>query len=194
MKDLYDRRFVHFDWDDSLEGKECIFGDNLQDIKTHLAKGMEFASVVKQNPNNKELYPFMNDKGWVYRFCYYDPLLVFKVAKKMGKRVESRFTDIGNYHWKEVPDDGVWTQDMEYRIVEEDDSDMITIRQLSMWLAKGNGEFKFKLSEFVDTSYAYNEKDVNKKIKHDTILVRRWGGNKWHEPTMEYCFPKGTDE
>lgn len=190
MKDLYDRRFVRFDWDDDLEGKECIVGDSIRDIKMWLDARPDSVRIVRKNPNSKDLFPFIDNYEILYRFCYYDPLLKYKVAKKEGKRIECRFVEDGYAGlWKEMTDD-VWTQTMEYRIVEEKKvSAVLTRQQLCMWLAKGNGEYMYKGMQNVYSDTCYNKNNANDELD-ENILVRRWG-DEWHEPTVEYCFPDG---
>ena len=65
----------------------------------------------------------------------------------------------------------------------------VTNRELSRWLAQGNGEWKLEgpVSEEDQCSsdYAYFEKYEHYKLDCD-ILVRKWEDTEWHEPTVEY--------
>lgn len=183
----FDKKFLYVEWDDVLKGKEVIYGDEICEIKEHLEEHKVGEILGK---SECACMPFRvkceDGDAVIFRFAYYDPLLRFKVAKKMGKRVEFR-SEGSNREWNTMTDDNIWTQAMEYRIVEEDDSDMITIRQLSMWLAKGNGEFKYRDGENAYMYHSYNEDDSDDKV--NKIFVRRWG-DEWHEPTVGYCFPE----
>lgn len=64
-----------------------------------------------------------------------------------------------------------------------------TNRELSRWLAQGNGEWKLEgpVSEEdkCSSDYVYLEKDENCKLDFD-VLVRKWSDTEWHEPTVDY--------
>lgn len=60
----------------------------------------------------------------------------------------------------------------------------MTNRQLSMWLAKGNGE---RSGDRLINSYqhhAYDKNEANKFVANN-ILVRKWGSEEWIEPTTD---------
>jgi len=66
-------------------------------------------------------------------------------------------------------------------ILEEDER--MTNRQLSEWLAKGNGEMTLENND----SYIYTEKvhfkgDADKPVRDD-VIIRRWRDTEWSKPT-----------
>lgn len=63
------------------------------------------------------------------------------------------------------------------------ESKLVTYRELSNWLAKGNGEIMW--SNVVYTGWRYINDDENKAIK-ESLSVRKWEDTEWHNPTMEY--------
>lgn len=58
-------------------------------------------------------------------------------------------------------------------------------RELTKWLAQGNGERIDKNGKFIFTDFGYKEcyKD---DFVDDTILIRKWCDKEWHEPTVDY--------
>lgn len=61
--------------------------------------------------------------------------------------------------------------------------ELITYRELSRWIAEGNGEVKY--SNTVLTNWNYSVNDENKFVS-ENFSVRRWGDTEWHKPTREY--------
>ena len=62
-----------------------------------------------------------------------------------------------------------------------------TYRELSKWLAKGNGEFAFFKPDNVSTTLTYDLTKENFQISVDSGLkVRKWDDTDWHEPTVDY--------
>lgn len=64
-----------------------------------------------------------------------------------------------------------------------------TNRELSMWLAQGNGEIR-DLTDNIDnmmfsTSIAYKACFDEEPIG-TTYKVRKWSDTEWHEPTVDY--------
>ena len=62
---------------------------------------------------------------------------------------------------------------------------MATNRELSKWLAQGNGELNVNgcSSIYQDCSY-----DIGKEneIADEFLRVRKWSDTEWHEPTVDY--------
>lgn len=68
-------------------------------------------------------------------------------------------------------------------IPEVTESKLVTHRELTRWLAEGNGEVKNENSIF--SNWNYWVENANKSIS-DRMLVRKWDDTEWHKPTMEY--------
>ena len=63
------------------------------------------------------------------------------------------------------------------------EEELMTNRQLSEWLAKGNGEMTLENND----SYIYTEKvhfkgDADKPVRDD-VIIRRWKDTEWSKPT-----------
>lgn len=61
-----------------------------------------------------------------------------------------------------------------------------TRRELSKWLAQGNGEMKLGRSHEPTTDmWRYTENKENEDIG-EGVVVRKWSDIEWHEPTVDY--------
>lgn len=71
MKTLFDKRFVHFMWEDELEGKEGFFADDICELTNCVLSGvMHYAKVRK---SLSPAFPFKDENGNDWLFFYYDP-------------------------------------------------------------------------------------------------------------------------
>lgn len=59
-----------------------------------------------------------------------------------------------------------------------------TTRELSKWLAQGNGEV-MDINGVVDTVWVYPH-IWSKESVRDCVKVRKWDDTEWHEPNVEY--------
>lgn len=60
-----------------------------------------------------------------------------------------------------------------------------TNRELSRWLAQGNGEVKYASQYAVKITIEYGTKCDNDPC-HESFKVRKWSDTEWHEPTVDY--------
>lgn len=186
LMELFNPKYVHFIWSAELEGKEGFICDSIEILK----------AVVYENNNspvykgrlifsgNKHL-PFSNvvNKDNHFRFAYYDPLYDLKVAYEEGKHVQI-WNNLCN-KWLDINPQTLYLEHADtgkYRILEEPTSIYMTYRQLAEWLAKGNGQCRYK--DMILSSDAYQIKDDNKEI-YECYKIRRWGSNEWIEPTVD---------
>lgn len=66
---------------------------------------------------------------------------------------------------------------------------IVTYRELSRWLAQGNGEYCYYKEHEGPTSSCFNEllyqdSESNKAVQD--ILVRKWDTDEWNAPTAHY--------
>ena len=61
-----------------------------------------------------------------------------------------------------------------------------TNRELSRWLAQGNGECLGSQDD-ADTAWNYPMECSNMPLR-EGAKVRRWDDTEWHEPTVDYLF------
>lgn len=60
-----------------------------------------------------------------------------------------------------------------------------TNRELTKWLAQGNGERIDKNGKFIFTDFGYKE-CYSDDVVDDIFLIRKWDDTEWHEPTVDY--------
>lgn len=61
-----------------------------------------------------------------------------------------------------------------------------TNRELSRWLAQGNGEIG-NISDCVMAYHSYGKLAGDSPVWSE-IKVRKWSDTEWHEPTVDYLF------
>lgn len=68
----------------------------------------------------------------------------------------------------------------------------VTNRQLSRWLAEGNGEAKHTGIDdaLASANYTYVDSRCDEEVP-GYMKVRKWGDTDWHEPTLEYMGLEG---
>ena len=85
--ELFDKRFVHFMWDDSLEDKEGFVACNIDSLINYVEHNQRaLKGIVKYSGDSAE--PFMTGDGIANRFFYYDPNYECKKAFAEGKAVQ----------------------------------------------------------------------------------------------------------
>ena len=120
--ELYDSKFVYFDWDDKLEGKKGFFSNDINTLKQAVNDNRTaWYRKVSKNTKSDNQFPFdfIDEDGWHThsRFCYYDPYYEFRKAYLEGKQLQFK-NDKGG--WEDVLDGfaPLFTTD-EYRIKPE---------------------------------------------------------------------------
>lgn len=110
---------------------------------------------------------------------------LFKFANEVIKKfaITHRLT----YKYSGDPDTATYTEPEDHKQEPEEPttSRMATYRELAMWLAKGNGEYKIIGYLGAGTKHEYMEEHGNKPLAHD-YRVRKWTETEWHEPTIAY--------
>lgn len=87
--DLYDPKFVHFDWDEELRGKKAFHCDEINGLK-HLVRTFDRDAYHEIKKSSNPSYPFQIDTH-VWKFAYYDPQYEVKWAYfKEGKKIQMR--------------------------------------------------------------------------------------------------------
>lgn len=61
-----------------------------------------------------------------------------------------------------------------------------TNRELSQWLAQGNGECLGSQDD-ADTAWNYPQECSDTDVR-EGAKVRKWSDTEWHEPTVDYLF------
>lgn len=81
------------------------------------------------------------------------------------------------------PIDGKLTK-VEKQSTEAQDKDIpMTNQQLSEWLAKGNGLYRFRFGSTEGSFWIIEKSEENLAV--GDILIRPWGTDEWIKPTVE---------
>lgn len=147
-KEIFDLKFVHIVWNDSLNGKSGFYGDNIYDLQQHVENNAQgFYCIISKADNVRK--PFMDDKADVissWRFFYYDPNYECKRAYEQGKTIQCR--NKGDDKWM-VTSNPKWLDTCEYRVKPEKKwrpfKDVAELKQT--WLAKNGAKSKGDLYE-----------------------------------------------
>lgn len=180
-QELFDKKYVYFLPNEELIGKVVFYADSVQTLRNMV--NQNGLKELCESVINDDNYPFIIYSCGKYRFVYYDPNYEYKLAYRNGKKVEALCTDPeGDTYWREVlvPK---WDDEVKYRIKK---NELITYLELAEWLAKGNGVIFDPITNEVSTGLRFNRSFlVDKKVK-DGFLARKFGDDKWHEPTRDY--------
>lgn len=186
--DIYRAEFVRFEWDDELIGKKVVMFDHVSNLRDLFREGLppEAEECLKSGDRH---FPFMahrEDGEPRFRFCYLDPLYEFKRAYLQGRTVECR--NPGLIGWKPVDEDCRWAENWEYRVIPYmPDDKYLTNVELSMWVARGNGQIL--ADGFVTDHWGYQRDEAGKPVD-EGVRVRRWKDGEWHSATDRYCHPE----
>lgn len=122
-KKIFDPRFVHFMWNDELEGKEGFIASTIRRIIDCVENDVRANRWQKLEESHNTDLPFHSTTGMDYGFAYYDPLYEVKQAWKQGKMVQYMTTINVKNGWADVTEDWAWdvNRDTQYRIKPEKD-------------------------------------------------------------------------
>lgn len=117
--ELYDKKYVYFDWDDVLEGEKGFFSNSISELKRHVEdnKIMYYGEIRKDTTVNTDFpFEFTDDDGYTHlvKFCYYDPFYEIKRAYNEGKQIQYKAVDTGE--WRDCFGYPSFFPNSEYRI------------------------------------------------------------------------------
>lgn len=131
--------YVRCTWSPELEGKAVIFSDSIDTLWQEVCNSKDNRSLCEES--RAVDYPFKcGIQNW--RFVYYDPNYSAKIAQEQGKKIECKRKGDAWEDWDYTPDPQ-WLDDHEYRIMQEEEENPVTHRELARWLAQGNGEWRW---------------------------------------------------
>lgn len=130
--ELFDKKFVHFMWDDELEGEKCFVSDGIDKLKVKVETGCYEGHLVTRGNGN---FPFeVRDLDNSVRFVYYDPNYGVKKAFNEGKTIQ--YQPIDELNWRDVGDEESFEQYLEeervFRIKPEDEKWIAYLARSSM--------------------------------------------------------------
>ena len=188
MTELFDKKFVHCMADEALVGTTGIIADSLTTL-------YERVNDIKTNNNVDTImdisggnFPF-ECGSCCYRYYYYDPNYDCKRAYLLGGNlIQCRSNPA--YRW--IDDSNpTWEDSFEYRVKPkeselkaEQKQKRMTYQQFAEWLARGNGEYKYKGASLHCVALSYEECYRNKELPSGYI-IQHWGVDEWLEPTED---------
>ena len=120
--ELFDKRFVHFMWDDELEGKEGFFSDDIETLRTYVESenlkdlSKQYYNTVRYSGN--KFNPFNSERYCNFIFFYYDPNYKVKRAfYKEGKQIQVAYKGANN--WVDC-DEPEWVDGCQFRVKPEE--------------------------------------------------------------------------
>ena len=135
--------------------------------------------------NGMELEEFTSDKPVIFdppkkmlvtddydcKYCRVTEIIVYDPRRTVCKAI-----GIHNQSWKYC-----------FLFPDPPKSRRATNRELSRWLAQGNGEYKEIITdhECCMTYFYYSDRGRDAELSKG-IKVRKWSDTEWHEPTVDY--------
>lgn len=179
---LFDKKFVHCVWDDSLKGKSVFCANSLPYLQDKVNLGnLDMRFEVFENIKDGD-YPFEVADG-ALRYVYYDPNYENKIAHLGGKTIQV-FVD-ATQEWEDIPDPS-WDEHCLYRI-KPGPKWRMTYLQLAEWIAKGNGMYRKEYpggSTYATIDMQLDLDNGNTEVDKE-IKICHWDSTEWIEPTLE---------
>lgn len=177
--------YVRCTWSPELEGKEVCYSDSIDELWREVTSSKDNRTHCEKGRSTD--YPF---KCGIqkFRFVYYDPNYSLKIAHEQGQKIECKKKGDVWKDWDYIPAPE-WLEDYEYRIMQEEEENPVTHRELARWLAQGNGEWRWynvgDVTPYAQIDFRYSVEEGFHPVKR-LVLVRKWEDSEWHEPTREY--------
>lgn len=129
--EIFDKCFVHFMWDDELEGKVCFVANNMKDLIFAVendGNGAVKTNALRYSGNNvRPFHAYMLGANCSYPFAYYDPNYSIKKAFNEGKMIQYQLVD--ELNWRDVEDENAFERLLEegrvFRIKPEEEQQWI---------------------------------------------------------------------
>ena len=155
--ELYDKKFVYFEWNDILEGKKCFLATNPTDLKMNVNCGCtDYYGEVEQKSDKNFPFRLKNSKSWANEGCfvYYDPSYEIKKAFYEDKTIQykenGRWMD---WKFKSLPSLSIDDCNDEWRIKPIEDE--ISNKNYFLNIYKCDYFRNFKISEFPTKNSIY---------------------------------------
>lgn len=202
--ELYDKKYVYFDWDDELEGKKGFFSDSINDLKRNVNNNNSWFGEIHKCTNSDGSFPFefIDDSYNVYpfKFCYYDPFYEFRKAYLEGKQIQ--FKDYFD-NWRDMLGIPIFSSKVEYRIKPKisvnnyiNYSDYQSTEPRCYLSVNKNGYLEFTISQNITNNTIYNgtRKECERMMK---IIADEFGEevfSHWDTPRLRYIIDKYSHE
>ena len=190
---------LYYIWDDSLLGKDVVVADSLDSLYGKLE--MDEIPVYNIVPGICPAHPFkdtIDHLGW--RFAY---VLEHSINRPVNDSVKQAYLNghtimrryIGG-EWEVMSSTSYFDlPGYEYKVASDNPSNdnpigrTVTYRELSRWLAQGNGEYCYyeddcRCKSDCFNEFRYRDEDGNEIVRD--IMVRKWDDTEWYDPIASY--------
>lgn len=195
----FKRENLYYIWDDILLGKDVVVSDSLNSLYEKLE--MDEIPVYNVVPGICPAHPFkdtLDHLGW--RFAY---ILEHNINRPVNDSVKQAYLDgytiMRRYmcgEWEVMNNTSYFDlPGYEYKVASDNPSNdnqpgrTVTYRELSRWLAQGNGEYCYYGDDCRCKSDCFNElryrDEDGDEIVRD-IMVRKWDDTEWYNPIASY--------
>lgn len=185
---FFRKDFVHVEWSDVLNEKWVILSDSVGTLRAFI-EGKDIINFGIVCITNKVAdsfgihFPFDSGHNSHYKFCYYDPNIINQIySEKVGDDIVIKecFTTGGEWRARQPQEAGVYFYSIPPKRNLRNDK-ILTYRQISKWLADGNGEILH--CGIVSNYLSYDVEQENEPIS-SAYLVRKWGDKEWFKPPV----------
>ena len=135
--EIFDPKYVHFTWDDSLKDKLVFYGDSVGEVKTEV-EGCKLGSrdiCCKYTADDSYPFDIKDVRDGIithWQFVYYDPNYEVKVAYyKEGKQIQFKSHDVMDNKWGDCTVEPLWDDACDYRVKpDEPEKDVVPAAEL----------------------------------------------------------------
>lgn len=123
--ELYNKKYVYFEWDNELEDKKGFVAQNITSLKNQVNTNPKGIVTLSSSDDNVCPFTYYNfdEITCDYQFAYYDPDYEVKKAFFDGKTIQAHFKDNPHDEWfdinKDTLSDGYSLEDFDLRMIEE---------------------------------------------------------------------------
>lgn len=135
--ELYNKKYVYFEWDERLRGKKGFVATDILNIKEQVNKGTNITEIYYSSDNTKPFSPMNYD--CYCSFAYYDPNYEVKKAFNEGKKIQWKYRD--EKQWYD------WDGDLFPTFFDDNTGYELRVKPLNKELEKENTELKEKLTK-----------------------------------------------
>ena len=174
----FEKRFVHYFWIDTLEGKKGFIADTLEELRLYVQSKNKQRLVTLTHSENEDFEFTSNDIDECYQFCYYDPFYELKVAYEEGKTIQylSKIKD----EWVDFDHRPLWNGDStEYRIKPNDEYEVVILYGVGLRIIPSSSSGEFRRIFFKGT-----EKECKQWVKDNYHLQIVIDGYFENEPIV----------
>lgn len=180
---------IRVDWEEWMRGTPAFFGNTYEELYDHVVYEHNHMHI-KDWSESTGFMPEEEDKR--YLMIMLDNNFEAKQAYARNRPIEQ----LKNGKWWKVPIGD--SPDFSCSICRADKAvakepaspkELITLKQLAMWLAKGYGQCMQEGEYLTQSDFLYDCNDDDRPVPVN-YRVRKWEDDLWHIPTVEYCFGK----